>query len=167
MADAYGSGPYGETRGGSTPLVSRRISLTTKDPAKATACVGLLRRLRRPAFHNLEREKAEESESGKLDVETQVLRDLGDGAAAVELRSELCFGHRQAQLLHPLVTVAGVGRNGRGVRPRLLAQLGILSEAQGIERPLIDILRGGRQLIGPTGQLLLLEGESDPIRPEL
>lgn len=24
MADAYGSGPYGETRGGSTPLVSRR-----------------------------------------------------------------------------------------------------------------------------------------------
>jgi hypothetical protein len=28
MADAYGSGPYGETRGGSTPLVSTRRSRT-------------------------------------------------------------------------------------------------------------------------------------------
>lgn len=37
LADAYGSGPYGETRGGSSPLVSIFMNSTADSPFHAAA----------------------------------------------------------------------------------------------------------------------------------
>ena len=64
LADAYGSGPYGETRGGSSPLASSDIPLV-KSKAIAEACVPIsdvldyfrpdvLRRAAQRAFINCE-----------------------------------------------------------------------------------------------------------------
>src|SRR6266446_5027568 len=57
---------------------------------------------RRPAFHDLEREEAKESEARKLDIQSEILRDLGDRAKAVELRGELSFCDRETKVLHAL-----------------------------------------------------------------
>src|SRR5438477_6147595 len=44
-----------------------------------------------PAFDDLKREEAKESQARKLDIQSQILRNLGDRANAVELRGELSF----------------------------------------------------------------------------
>ena len=94
---------------------------------------------RRPAFDDLEREEAEEREARELQVEPQVLRDLCDGAGAVELRGELRLRNRQPQALHALEAVARVGGNRRRIVVRLIAELRELNKAQRAERPVIDV----------------------------
>jgi hypothetical protein len=55
MADAYGSGPYGETRGGSTPLVSNTAGVVWQPPVSLTSF---------PASPGFSRSR---EKSGKLD----------------------------------------------------------------------------------------------------
>ena len=77
----------------------------------------------RPAFDDLEREEAEQGQARKLQIEPQILRDLRDGADAIELRSELRFRHGQPKTLHALEAVARVGRDGGRIVIRTAAQV--------------------------------------------
>ena len=97
----------------------------------------------RPAFHDLERKEAKESEAGKLEIQSQILRDLGDRANAVELRGELSFCHSEPKFLHPLITISSVGRNAVGFRFRCLQQFVKLNAAQGGQDPVIDVSFAG------------------------
>ncbi len=60
------------------PTACDKTRLTTEDSAQAAARFRLLRELSWPAFHNLEREKAKESEARKRNVDPEILRDLCD-----------------------------------------------------------------------------------------
>src|SRR5204862_410744 len=94
---------------------------------------------RGPAFDNLEREEAEQSEPREFEIEPEIFGDLRDGADAVELRSKLRFRHGEAKVLDALVTVARVSRDGARFDVRRLAQFLELNAAQGGARPMVDI----------------------------
>jgi hypothetical protein len=49
LADAYGSGPYGETRGGSSPLASSALSPSSLEDIRQAADSGILIDYLRPA----------------------------------------------------------------------------------------------------------------------
>ena len=128
----------------------------------------LSRRCRRPAFHDFEREEAKESEARKLEIQAKILRDLGDGADAIELRSELSFGDGEPKFLDALVTIARVGRNAAGFRFRCLQQFLKLDTAQSGQDPVIDVSLARDVLAVFRQGLALLENETDLVRgPEL
>ena len=66
---------------------------------------------------------------------------------AVELRGELRFRHGEAQLLHPIVPVAGVGRDAARIDKRVFPELLVLHESQRAQRPLVDVFLAARQLV--------------------
>src|ERR1700704_6428084 len=78
---------------------------------------------RRPAFDDLEGEKAEQGESREFEIEPKVLGDLCDRANAVELRSELGFRHGEPKILDALVAIARISGDGARFDLRRLAQL--------------------------------------------
>ena len=150
----------------SPPLAPR---LFAKKPAKYATLFGFSGSDgRRPAFHDFESEKTEESEPGEFQIEAQIFCDLGNGARAIELRSELRFRHGEAKMLHALESIAGVGRNGGGIVVRLVRHILELNETQGAQGPLIDVFFA-RNALGEIGQALaLLENKTDERRgPQL
>src|SRR5688572_14648581 len=119
---------------------------------------------RRPAFHDLERKKAEEGQAREFEIEPEILGDLRDGTDAVELRSELRLRHGEPKLLHPVVAVARVGGDGTGFDLLGVVELPELDAAQGAERPMVDIAFARNFIAELRQRLALLEDEAHLLR---
>src|SRR5207247_214745 len=90
------------------------------EPLKDTLRLRLCRRAGRPALHNFKREKSEQHQMGRFQIEPQIFRNLLDGSDAVELRGKLRLVGGQLQFLNTFKTVFGVSRNRCWIAPCLL-----------------------------------------------
>src|ERR1700682_5994579 len=146
----------------STPFLAIALSTDadrSREPLEDALAFRRCRGTRRPAFPDLEGEKAKESKARKLQIETKILGNLLDGSHAVELRGELCFRHGEAEGLHARKTIARVSRNRSEIIITARPEFRLLNETQSSERPIIDV-RIGSNAVRITWKFASLENKT-------
>src|SRR5438046_6189149 len=122
------------------PLLAVMLSGQADRPfeaAKETLGLRFCRRAGRPAFHDLKRDKTEQRQTGKFQIEPQILCNLLDRSDSIELRSELRLLRGQLQILDPLKALFRVSRYRHRVEVYMFAE--ILNETQTFQCPIIDV----------------------------
>src|SRR5690349_1087620 len=99
--------------------------------ARNAASLRLVRISGGPQFDSLEFDETENDQAGEFQIQSKIMRDLGNRTGTVELRDKLRFFHAKLEFFHTFTTMARVSWNPAHIIIPFVGNISHFDEAQG------------------------------------